>query len=51
MIRIFSDFYCFVLFTKMITLTVFTEITLIKKEERNVSVNSQNEMCKVTKVA
>jgi len=29
----FSDFYCFALFTKIITLTVFTEITLIKKRK------------------
>ena len=35
-----SDLYCFAIVTK-----VFTEITLIKKEQRNnvITVNSQNE--------
>jgi len=29
--RVYKFFYCFAIFTKMITLTVFTAITLIKK--------------------
>ena len=29
-----SDFYCFVLFTKVMTLAVFTEITSINKREK-----------------
>ena len=44
------DFYCFALFTKVMTLALFTEITSIK-EKRNITIHRQNKMCSVTKVA
>ena len=46
----FQIFIVFALFTKVITLAVFTEITSIK-EKRNITIHRQNKMCSVTKVA
>lgn len=45
--QIFRFCYCFAPLTKITTLTGLTGITVIKKEKRNVTVNSQNKMTKV----
>ena len=46
-----SDFYHFPLFTNVITLKKYLEKLFNDKEKRNVTVNSQTEICSVTKAA